>query len=149
MFVDAFNYKKWADERTLDAINHVNKKEFSDSYSFVLQQISHIVIVEELFRSRLENKSPLHEATNSDIVPRLDELIKRLQVTSNWYINYVSNIEKFQNVIPFKFVDGKSGAMRANEILFHILNHGSYHRGSIAHALDSAGVSHPPDGYGI
>lgn len=39
--------------------------------------------------------------------------------------------------------------MSVEEILFHVLNHGTYHRGSIAHALDLAGVDHPPDGYGI
>jgi len=37
--------------------------------------------------------------------------------------------------------------MNVEEMLFHILNHGSYHRGSIAHALDIANVPHPIDGY--
>jgi len=39
--------------------------------------------------------------------------------------------------------------MNIEEILFHIVNYGSYHRGLIAHALDLAGVAHPADGYGI
>ena len=39
--------------------------------------------------------------------------------------------------------------MTVEEILFHIVNHGSYHRGNIAHALDLACVPHPVDGYGI
>ena len=51
--------------------------------------------------------------------------------------------------VSFRFADGQSGSMAVKEILFHIVNHGSYHRGSIARALDGAGVPHPPDGYGI
>ncbi len=49
----------------------------------------------------------------------------------------------------FTFADGKYGSMSVEEILFHIINHGSYHRGSIAHALDLAAVAHPVDGYAI
>jgi len=52
-------------------------------------------------------------------------------------------------LISFTFADSKRGTMSIEEILFHVVNHGSYHRGSIAHALDLAGVPHPPDGYGI
>jgi len=35
------------------------------------------------------------------------------------------------------------------EILFHIINHGTYHRGAIGHALDLAQVSHPADTYTV
>ena len=38
--------------------------------------------------------------------------------------------------------------MSVEEILFHVLSHGSYHRGNIAHALDLAMIPHPVDGYG-
>ncbi len=49
----------------------------------------------------------------------------------------------------FQFVDGKHGTMTRREILFHIVNHGTYHRGAIGHALDLAGVSHPADTYTV
>ena len=35
------------------------------------------------------------------------------------------------------------------EILFHIINHGTYHRGAIGHALDLAEVPHPADTYTV
>ena len=49
MLKQAYDYKRWADERTLRAIESINKDEFPDSYAFALQQINHMVIVEELF----------------------------------------------------------------------------------------------------
>ena len=36
--------------------------------------------------------------------------------------------------------DGRDGGMTRQEILFHIVNHGTYHRGAIGHALDLAGA---------
>lgn len=151
MIIDTFNYKVWADERTLQAIESIDASIFSDSYAFVLQQINHIVIVEELFKSRLLNEAAPHKSTNTAVVPSLDELGKRLTKSGAWYLNYVSslNIKDYEDIVSFVFADGKSGFLTIEEILFHIINHGSYHRGSIAHSLDLAGVPHPPDGYGI
>lgn len=39
--------------------------------------------------------------------------------------------------------------MTRQEILFHIVNHGTYHRGAIGHALDLAGAPRPADTYTV
>tara|TARA_R100001129_G_scaffold94168_1_gene64064 strand:- start:739 stop:1224 length:486 start_codon:yes stop_codon:yes gene_type:complete len=149
MLKQAFDYKKWADECTLRAIESINKYAFPDSYAFALQQINHMVIVEELFKSRLTSTSPPHTSTNTDIVPGFEELENRLRESTDWFVSYVSELENGEEQIAFVFADGKRGMLNVEEILFHILNHGSYHRGNIAHALDLASVPHPIDGYGI
>ena len=149
MLNQAFDYKRWADGRTLRAIEAIDKDAFSDTYAFVLQQINHMVIVEELFKSRLSGTSPPHKSTNTEIVPRFDELEVRLLKSSEWYTRFVSELENEEEQIAFVFADGKRGMMKVEEILFHIISHGSYHRGNIAHALDLASVPHPIDGYGI
>jgi len=151
MINNAFKYKIWADKRALQAIGSVNKLRFQDSYKFLLQQVNHMIIVEDLFKSRLTNEFTPHNSTNTDIVPELSELTDRLSESGKWYLSYVSTLDKLnlEDLISFKFADGKFGSMRKGEMLFHILNHGSYHRGSIANALDLADVPHPIDGYGI
>ncbi len=110
-----------------------------------------MVIVEEIFKSRLTKNPVLHESTNSEVVPEFCELKRRLMESGKWYQGYVSELDEEyeQAVLSFSFVDGRTGSMSVEEILFHIINHGSYHRGSIAHALDLATVPHPADGYGI
>ena len=72
--VNAFKYKSWADERTLLAIGHINKEGYQSAYAFVTQQINHMVIVEELFKSRLSGEPPLHSSTNTEQLPDLDAL---------------------------------------------------------------------------
>lgn len=149
MYIQALNYKKWADERTLRAIESLDKHAFPDSYRFVLQQLNHMVIVEELFKSRLINQPAPHTSTNTKLVPEFPELERRLLTSCNWYSGYASNLENREEKVIFTFADGKRGMMTVQEILFHIVNHGSYHRGNIAHSLDKASVPHPIDGYGI
>ena len=108
-----------------------------------------MVIVEELFRSRLSGSPAPHDSTNTKLIPELNELERRLMDSSDWYLIYISKLENEHKQIVFTFVDGKRGMMTIQEILFHIISHGSYHRGNIAHALDLALVPHPVDGYGI
>ena len=149
MLNQTFSYKRWADERTLRAIEKIDSDLFPDAHAFALQQINHMVIVEELFKSRLVFASPPHQNTNTDVVPNFEELEGRLRKSADWFEGYVSQLENGNDQIAFVFTDGKRGSLSVEEILFHIVNHGSYHRGNIAHALDLASVPHPIDGYGI
>jgi uncharacterized damage-inducible protein DinB len=84
-------------------------------------------------------------------LPSLEALEKRNSELNQWYQNFVGKLqpEELDRPIKFVFADGKNGKMLIEEILFHIINHGSYHRGNIAHALDLAGIPHPVDGFGI
>jgi len=149
MFTHAFEYKQWADERTLQAIATIDRTTHTESYSFVLQQINHMVIIEELFHSRLTNKPAPHNSTNTKTVPDLNELSKRLNNSNKWYSSHVSSLDNEEKTVKFTFADGNPGMMTTSEILFHILSHGSYHRGNIARALDLASVPHPIDGYAV
>jgi len=149
VFIQAFNYKRWADERTLRALENVDRDAFPDSYAFALQQLNHMVIVEELFKSRLTEGPTPHRSTNSEVVPEFDELSRRLMASCDWYAIYLFRHENEKKQISFIFADGRRGMMTVEEILFHVVNHGSYHRGNIARALDLASVPHPIDGYGI
>ncbi len=151
MIVEGIKFKQWADQRTLAAIEQVDSEAFPREYAFMLQQINHMVIVQDLFQARLTDSPVPHKHTNSEIVPAFEALNERLIASGQWYRDYANtlNNEAGQRAIAFTFADGKAGKLSVEEILFHIVSHSSYHRGSIANALDQVGVPHPVDGYGI
>lgn len=151
MLLQAFHYKQWSDQRTVEAVRRIDDAQFPAAAAFARQQFNHMVIVEELFRARLSGAPAPHTATNTPAVPHLDELERRLSASDHWFLDYAAAITPAQMAqsIAFEFTDGKRGSMTLEEILFHIVNHGSYHRGSIAHALDLANVPHPADTYTV
>ncbi|WP_313248763.1 DinB family protein [Stenotrophomonas acidaminiphila] len=151
LFDDAFAYKRWAMQRTLEAIRAVDARAFPASVAFARQQLNHIVIVEELFRARLLGEAPPHAATNSARVPALEALAMRLEASDQWYAAHLAALAPAQwdQALRFRFADGRDGCMTRREILFHVLNHATYHRGAIGHALDLAGVPHPADTYTV
>ncbi|MFV3331100.1 DinB family protein [Pseudomonas sp. NY15437] len=151
MLSQAFAYKCWSDRRALDAIAQIDRERFPGEFAFALQQLNHLVIVEDLFRARLSGEADPHPATNTDAVPGLDELRERLLTSGQWYVEQLAALAPAQagEVIRFRFTDGRSGSLTREEMFFHILNHATYHRGSIARALDQAGVAHPADTYTV
>lgn len=151
MITEAIKFKLWSDQRTMQVIDQVDREAFPYEYAFMLQQINHMVIVQELFKARLSGLPIPYQHTNSEIVPAFEELQGRLEASGQWYKDYATGLNKeaLQKDISFIFADGKAGKLSVEEILFHIVSHSSYHRGSIARALDQAKVPHPVDGYGI
>ncbi|PJI47509.1 MAG: damage-inducible protein DinB [Pseudomonas sp.] len=151
MLPQAFAYKCWSDRRVLDAVALIDPEKFPDEYAFALQQLNHLAIVEDLFRARLNGEADPHPATNTQAVPGYDELRERLLRSGQWYVEQLAVLtpECAQEVIRFRFTDGRSGSLTREEMFFHVLNHATYHRGSIARALDQAGVAHPADTYTV
>ena len=151
MLIDAYNYKQWADQRTLAATLGIDSGRFPSEAAFVRQQLNHMVIVEETFRARLQGLGEPHGASNTAQLPALDELRRRLTDSNDWFIQYIAGLEPEQRheSVSFQFVDGQFGSLTRQEILFHIINHGTYHRGAIGHALELARTPRPADTYTV
>lgn len=150
-FEKLFLYKQWSDQRLFRAIYQIDQSQFMQDYDFARQQLNHMIIVEELFRSRLEHNQSSHKQTNTSDLPTLDALQHRIAISDKWFIQFVQNLTMTQSleILHFHFTDGKSGCLSIAEILFHMINHGTYHRGNIAHALHHAQVVHPVDTYTV
>ena len=151
LIINMFNYKKWADERALSAARSINGAQFLEQINFIRQQLNHLVLVEENFKARLLGAAEPHSVNNTEIVPALDSLITQVTDLNRWYQGYISNLSEddLNEQINFKFVDGKKGSMSKLEILFHIVNHSTYHRGAIGKALDMSGGLRPADTYTV
>ena len=146
-FEKLFLYKQWSDQRLFKAVDQIDQVKFLDDYNFTKKQFNHMIIVEELFRARLENRESLHTQTNTKLLPSLSDLQQRIEVSNEWFIEFVQNIrsERLLEIRHFQFIDQKMGSLSVEEIFFHMINHGTYHRGNIAHALHHAHVEHPAD----
>ena len=110
-----------------------------------------MVRVEEVFRARLLGMNEPHSTSNSEVVPALEELSQRLLDSNGWLQTYAESTppETLAEKIHFRFLDGKGGTMTREEVLFHLVNHGTYHRGAIGRALDVAGDLRPADTYTV
>lgn len=69
--------------------------------------------------------------------------------TDAWFEGYVASVNQAQlgEAITFRFTDGDPGAMTREEMLFHVITHGAYHRGNVGQIMKSMSVAPPRDPY--
>ncbi len=151
MLKKLFHYKQWSDQRLMQAVVASDDIHSHSVFQFINQQFNHMVIVEELFRARISSQSDPHQDTNTTQLPTFTELFRRVELSNHWFLSYCSGLNdtELTRQINFSFVDGNPGCMSVEEILTHILHHGTYHRSAIGHAMQAAGFTRPADTFSM
>ena len=73
-------------------------------------------------------------ALNTILYTDLAELWSAQQAIDDWYIKWGDALSEADadKTVRFSLIGGKQGEMRRSEIVLHVVNHTSYHRGFVA-----------------
>lgn len=134
-------YKIWADELTYNSVISLPENEITKqrdtNFKSIIQTLNHIYVVEDIFKSHLTGLSHQYTERNTSEAPNINDLWQSVQYMNEWYLNLVetSPLEELSNVIEFEFVGGGQGKMSIEEIILHIVNHATYHRGFVSNLM--------------
>ena len=144
-----FAHKTWANNELFNLLATVDIEAHAQPVHAAIRTLNHIYVVDRIFQAHLQGKQHKHSATNTDITPELSYLQFNVAECDIWYENYVSEVlvDQLKETIAFRFTDGDSGTMTREEMLLHVITHGSYHRGNIGQILKSVSISPPRDLY--
>lgn len=131
-------YKSWANQLTFGAVEALPPGEDqlprATRWESITYTLSHVLVVDDIFRCHLEGRP--HAYTFRNIEARLPTaaIRERQREMDNWYRNFAWGLDDsmLAEVVSFEFVGGGEGAMTRAEILIHIVNHGTYHRGLVS-----------------
>ncbi|HEX5476664.1 MAG TPA: DinB family protein, partial [Burkholderiales bacterium] len=86
------------------------------------------------FQAHLEGREHGYTARNTPEPPALEELWRAQQEVDAWYVAWSESVSEaaLDETVRFTFVGGGEGAMTRAQMLLHIVNHTSYHRGFVA-----------------
>ncbi|MBJ8190362.1 DinB family protein [Bacillus mycoides] len=144
-----YKYHLWANKVLLERIkelpNNVLYKEANSSYPNIAQTFSHIYVVDVMWlqvlkgigmQEALEASMSLLEKTN---LYSVDEFIKSFEELASQYEEWMNSQKDLEQKINLN--NPWSGARETaySEILFHVANHGTYHRGNITAMLRQQG----------
>src|SRR5260370_23576863 len=78
--------------------------------------------------------------------PPLAELWRKQQLVDDWYIAWSGRLSEaaLGESVHFTLIGGNKGVMTRAEILLHIVNHTSYHRGFVADLFYQVPGARPP-----
>jgi len=142
-----FAQKSWANRELFDALADVTQAENEAARHTAIRTLNHIYVVDRIFRAHLLGERHSYTATNTTKTPELGELHFAVAETDLWFEGYVGSVDDvaLTTSLPFQFTDGDLGAMTREEMLFHVLTHGAYHRGNVGQVLKGISVAPPRD----
>jgi uncharacterized damage-inducible protein DinB len=139
--------KSWANHELFNALAALPATDHAQALHTVLRTLNHIHVVDRIFRAHLLGEAHGYTTTNTEDTPSLDALHFAVAETDAWYEQHVATLDAqaLGQSIAFRFTDGDTGTMTREEMLFHVLTHGSYHRGNVGQVLKSISVAPPRD----
>jgi uncharacterized damage-inducible protein DinB len=142
-------YKAWADGLFLAAVSAVPVSELTAPrpivFGSLIRTLNHAYAMDYVWQSHLLGKPHGLTTRNPEKHPDMHELAAAQRVMDNWYVNYADSISDQESgqVIEFEFIGGGHGAMSRSDILLHVVNHTTYHRGHAANILYELNISPP------
>jgi uncharacterized damage-inducible protein DinB len=142
-------YSAWANARLFDSLaalsDHEVTAQRSDGAGSMLKVLNHACVVDLIWQAHLLGKPHGFTSRNTDVLPGFPGLRDAQQRLDNWYVRYADDLtdDLHGQVVRFSFVDGGAGAMTRGDMLLHVVNHKTYHRGYVAQMLYQASLRPP------
>jgi uncharacterized damage-inducible protein DinB len=130
-------YKAWANGLTFDSVMALPAGEAlrarQTRFGNMVHTLNHAYVIDDIFRHHLQGKKHGYTARNTDHTPELADLWEAVQDMDRWYIGLVDTWTEHDLATPvrFEFVGGGEGLMTQGDIVLHVVNHATYHRGFV------------------
>ena len=142
-----FRYKAWANEELLTTLAGLGGE--SPITPLAIKALSHSYIVDRIFAAHLRREPHAYTSANSSELPALEKLSADIRKSDREYVDYASGLasDKLAERIDFVFTDGTPGRMSREEMLLHVINHGTGHRGQVSAVMLLNSVPSAKDGF--
>lgn len=127
-FLRLYQYNQWANKLFCDTISN---SDHQNSKIDVL--LSHIYAAELIWLSRVYEVN-IKIPSVWELLP-LEEAIESLKKTDSIWIKYLENEPDFDSVISYSDSTGNAHQTVLKDIITHVANHGTHHRGQMATLL--------------
>ncbi|MDD5324420.1 MAG: DinB family protein [Polaromonas sp.] len=142
-------YKAWADDLFLSAVSKLPASELAAPrpivFGSLIRTLNHSYAMDYVWQSHLLGKPHGLTTRNPEHCPEIQELATAQRKMDNWYVAYADSISDLElgRTVEFEFIGGGRGALSRSNILLHVVNHTTYHRGQAADILYQLDVVPP------
>ena len=142
-------YNAWANQLTFKAVAALPEGEAvkprASVFKNMVHTLNHNYVIDRIFQAHLEGRAHGYGARNTADHPPLDELWRAQQEIDRWYVEWADRVgeNELEQKVAFTYVGGGEGVMTRREIVQHLVNHTSYHRGFVAQMMYDIPVRPP------
>ena len=128
-------YNAWANEVLFDGMAALPPGELTKErptlFKTMIGTMNHLFVIDLMWQAHLEGRP--HGFTRRDGVlhPDLAGLRQAQRTLDDWYRDWsaAQTAASLDEMVEFTLTTGNKGAMTRAEILLHVVNHSTYHRG--------------------
>jgi uncharacterized damage-inducible protein DinB len=140
-------YKAWANELIYSQLSLIPSEEVTKQratrFGNMVHTLNHVYVIDSVFKAHLLGQQHGYTARNTPTHPPLSELASAVQALDAWYVDFADRLtpDMLDQAIAFEFIGGGQGKMTRQEMILHVVNHGTYHRGFVGDMMYQAGVT--------
>jgi len=140
-----YDYNSWANERVLESLRPIGQEVFTSnkqaSHGSIRGIIAHIAGAEWIWLQRWKGTSPSKLPSESEF-ETLDIATQRLRKIDHDLQEFTSQLTQANIDVSRRYttMEGKAYSNVLSDMLVHVANHSSYHRGQIATLLRQVGA---------
>jgi uncharacterized damage-inducible protein DinB len=131
-FLKIFNYNVWANRKIMMALINQN---VSDEK--ILSIFAHLVSAQFIWLNRLKDLSKSEYLLWGNYSP--DQLKEMVEKAAEQWLEFINTTETFDRELKYTNYVGDFYETNISDIMIHLVNHGSYHRGQVALLLREKG----------
>ena len=142
-------YNAWANKIIIDQIKQLSEeqlhKEIASSFDTIYKTILHLMDVESIWLQRLKLAEHV-EWPGRTFNGSVDELSKKLLQLSQQWEEWITNTNEVNITHVFAYQNSKKEQFKqpVYEVLLHLFNHQTYHRGQVVTMLRQLGIEKIP-----
>ena len=137
-FVELYHYNHWANQLALAQLPNEARPR---------QLFAHILAAQNIWLNRIRAQIDLQQPVWPDY--DLETLTIKCEESDRDWISFVQDypLDTFEEVISYQDTKGNSYETKLGDIITHVANHGTHHRGQISSWLREAGHTPKPTDY--
>lgn len=142
-------YSQWANEVIYEVVAGLPESEIAAPretvFGSVLRTLGHSYAVGAIFQAHLERRAHAFAVRHVPDTTTFDELRTMQRELDAWYVTWIDGMtdDGLDEPIRFRFVDGGEGVMSRREMLSHVVNHYTFHRGFAVDTLRRMSMAVP------
>jgi uncharacterized damage-inducible protein DinB len=145
-YIQLATYNTWANAKVSSWLMQITETQFNQivvsSFNSISETVLHIASAEQAWYTRMAEIKFEWLAVNFE--GNKNDLINLWQQASNNLKELATNLpaEKINEVLTVKRLNGEISSMPYYQMLSHVFNHSTYHRGQIVTMLRQVGFTH-------
>ncbi len=139
------DYNFWANQKTTELLSSLDRsvidQPIANSFPTIKETLKHLHYVESIWLQRIHNDTHT-QIPWPDANPSRDQLFADLLQASTDLKDYIHSIDIADLGRSVDFVTGEGAhlSLAIERIIYHVINHSTYHRGQVITMLKQLGI---------